>query len=196
MNEHLYQLKIQLIDIEPAIWRRFVVPGSITLDRLHDVIQIVMGWTDNHLYDFLIGVDRYTEDPESESDELESGDYRLENVLNQTGQPFFYRYDFGDDWAHKVVIEDTRFHEPELIAPLTCLSGQRACPPEDVGGAPGYAEFLHVLQDPTHEDHHSYLKWCGGQFDSNQFDPDLVNWELMKYIRWARDRHLNWYKLT
>ena len=29
--------------IEPVIMRRFVVPATITLDRLHDVIQIVMG---------------------------------------------------------------------------------------------------------------------------------------------------------
>ena len=55
MNERLYLLKIQLIDIKPAIWRRFVVPASITLDRLHDVIQIVMGWTDSHLHEFTIG---------------------------------------------------------------------------------------------------------------------------------------------
>jgi hypothetical protein len=43
MNERFYLLKIQLLDIEPAIWRRFVVPANITLDRLHDIIQIVMG---------------------------------------------------------------------------------------------------------------------------------------------------------
>ena len=52
MNERFYMIKIQLLDIEPAIWRRFVVPASITLDRLHDVIQIVMGWTDSHLHAF------------------------------------------------------------------------------------------------------------------------------------------------
>ena len=64
MNERLYLLKIRLLDIEPEIWRRFVAPGSITLDRLHDVIQIVMGWTDSHLHEFVIGKKRYTEYPE------------------------------------------------------------------------------------------------------------------------------------
>jgi len=58
MNERFYLLKIQLLDIEPAIWRRFVAPASITLDRLHDVIQIVMGWTDSHLHEFTIGKKR------------------------------------------------------------------------------------------------------------------------------------------
>jgi hypothetical protein len=65
MNERLYLLKIQLLDIEPTIWRRFVVPASITLNRLHDIIQIVMGWTDSHLHEFTIEKKRYTEYPES-----------------------------------------------------------------------------------------------------------------------------------
>ncbi len=55
MNERIYLLKVQLLDIEPAIWRRFVVPDSITLERLNDVIQIVMGWTDSHLHEFTMG---------------------------------------------------------------------------------------------------------------------------------------------
>ena len=54
-NERLYLLKIKLMNIEPEIWRRFVVPAAITLDRLHDVIQIVMGWEDYHLHEFVIG---------------------------------------------------------------------------------------------------------------------------------------------
>jgi hypothetical protein len=58
-EQRLYLLKIQLLDIEPAICCRFVVPASITLDRLHDVIQIVMGWTDRHLHEVTIGNKRY-----------------------------------------------------------------------------------------------------------------------------------------
>ena len=77
MNERLYLLKIRLLEIEPEIWRRFVVPADITLDRLHDVIQIVMGWTDSHLHEFTIGKKRYTEYPESKEDGLECGRYRL-----------------------------------------------------------------------------------------------------------------------
>ncbi len=59
MNERFYLLKIQLLDIEPVIWRRFVVPAGITMDRLHDVIQIVMGWTGSHLHEFTIGKKTY-----------------------------------------------------------------------------------------------------------------------------------------
>jgi hypothetical protein len=96
MNERFYLLKIQLIDIEPAIWRRFVVPAGITLDRLHDVIQIIMGWTDSHMHEFTIGKKRYTEYPESKEDGLVCGRYRLGDLIKQKGRTFSYLYDFGD----------------------------------------------------------------------------------------------------
>ncbi len=143
MNERFYMLKIQLLDIEPVIWRRFVVPASITLDRCHDVIQIVMGWTDSHLHEFTIGKKRYTEYPESKEDGL------------------------------------------------ACLEGERACPPENVGGVPGYFEFCNALKDPSHEEHESYMEWSGGDYDSERFDSESINWELMKYLRWSRDRYQN-----
>ncbi len=192
MNERFYLLKIQLLDIEPAIWRKFVVPANITLDRLHDVIQIVMGWTDSHLHEFTIGKKRYTEYPESKEDGLACGRYRLVNLIKRKGRTFGYVYDFGDCWKHELLIEESRYFNPELRTPIACLDGARACPPEDVGGVTGYFEFCTALKDPGHEEHESHMEWFGGEFDSEQFYPELVNWELMKYLRWSRDRYQNW----
>ena len=192
MNERFYLLKIQLLDIEPAIWRRFVVPASITLDRLHDVIQIVMGWTDSHLHEFTIGNKRYTEYPESKEDGLVCGRYRLGDLIKQKGRTFRYLYDFGDSWEHELVLEESRYFSPDMRTALTCLEGERACPPEDVGGVPGYFEFCNALKDPSHEEHESYIEWSGGDYDSERFDPELVKWDLMKYLRWSRDRYQNW----
>ncbi len=192
MNERFYLLKIQLLDIEPPIWRRFVVPASITLDRLHDVIQIVMGWTDSHLYEFTIGNKRYTEYPESKEDGLVCGRYRIGDLIKQKGRTFRYLYDFGDSWEHELVLEESRYFNPDLRTELACLDGERSCPPEDVGGVPGYFEFCNALKDPSHEEHESYMEWSGGDFDSEWFDPESINWELMKYLRWSRDRYQNW----
>ncbi len=157
MNERFYLLEIQLVDIEPAIWRRFVVPASITRDRLHDVIQIVMGWTDSHLHEFTIGKKRYTEYPESKEDGLECGRYRLGDLMKQKGRTFRYL--------------------------------------NDLGGLPGYDEFCRVVKDPNHEEHERYMEWSGGDYDSERFDADVVNWELMKYLRWSRDRYQSWEKV-
>jgi hypothetical protein len=199
MNERLYLLKIRLLEIEPEIWRRFVVPGLITLDRLHDVIQIVMGWTDSHLHEFTIGKKRYTEYPESKEDGLECGRYRLGDLIKQKGRTFSYLYDFGDSWEHEVLVEDSRYFNPELRSAIECLEGARACPPEDVGSVPGYYEFCKALKNPNHEEHESYKEWFagfpryGGIFDSETFDIEKVNDELMKYLRWSRERVKPWH---
>lgn len=192
MSERYYLLKIQLLDIEPKIWRSFIVPGTITLDRLHDVIQIVMGWTDSHLHAFTIGKKRYTEYPEYRDDGLPCGKYRLGDLIKQKGRIFLYEYDFGDCWNHQITVENSRYFAPESGAELECLEGERACPPEDVGGVPGYFEFCTALKIPNHEDHERYMEWSGGDYDSEAFDVHAVNWELMKYLRWSRDRYQNW----
>jgi len=193
MDDREYVLKIRLLDIEPEIWRRFVVPARITLDRLHDVIQIVMGWTDSHLHQFTIGTKRYTEYPEAREEGLPCGRYRLEDLIKRKGRTFRYLYDFGDSWHHELVLEESRHavrspHRTELA----CLHGERACPPEDVGSIHGYYEFCRAMKNPRHEEHARYFTWYGGPFHSERFAPDQVTDELRNYLRWTRDRHLPW----
>ena len=198
MDERLYLLKIRLLDIEPEIWRRFVVPDSITLDRLHDVIQIVMGWKDYHLHNFTIGKKRYTEWPEYKEDGAEDGKYHMGDLIKQKGRIFHYLYDFGDYWEHEIILEDSRYFNSELQFHIECLDGARACPPEDVGSVSGYYEFCKALKDPNHEEHDSYKGWLGGfpwydrGFDSEKYDVEKVNYELMKYLRWSRERLRFW----
>jgi hypothetical protein len=68
---------------------------------------------------------------------------------------------------------------PKPSAPrIRCVAGEDAWPPEDVGGAPGYAEFLEVLKDPAHEGHTNMLTWAGGAFDPTVFDIIRVNQRL------------------
>ncbi len=192
MSERMYLLKVRLLDIEPEIWRRFVVPASITLDRLHDVIQIVMGWTDSHLHEFTIGKKRYTEYPQEREDGLECGKYRFGDLVKQKNRKILYLYDFGDSWMHELILEENHYFNPRLQNEIVCLDGARACPPEDVGGIPGYFDFCSVLADPGNEDYKRLMEWSGGHYDSEEFDTDMVNWELMKYLRWSRDRYKDW----
>ncbi|MCP3941443.1 MAG: plasmid pRiA4b ORF-3 family protein [Desulfobacteraceae bacterium] len=79
-------------------------------------------------------------------------------------------------------------------AELFCLGGERACPPEDVGGIPGYFEFCKAVKDPGHREHKSYIEWYAGNYDSENFNAQITNWELMKYLRWSRDRYKSWYE--
>jgi len=192
MNERLFLLKIELSHIEPKIWRRFAVPASISLDRLHDVIQIVMGWGDSHLFEFDIDKKQYTEDPETEEDGFECGEYRLGDLLEKEGESFRYIYDFGDNWDHVLTIEDSNYVDSELYSEIVCLDGEKACPPDDVGGPPGFIEFSNAIRDPEHENHEETRKWVGDEYDVERFDSEIINIVLMQYQRWSRDRHQLW----
>jgi len=183
MKQRYFVLKIQLLNIEPPIWRRFMVPDNITLDHLHNIIQIVMGWTDSHLYDFTIRKVRYTKAPESEEEGLNSGLYKLGDLINRKGSVFYYTYDFGDGWDHKLVLEDNGYSNPELKTLLACLGGERACPPEDIGGAYGYFEYYTALKNPNHENYKTYMEWPGVNFNPEKFDSKSINKELMNYFR-------------
>ena len=187
--ETAYVIKITLTGNKPPIWRRFCVPGEITLDRLHDVIQIVMGWQESHLHCFKIGGQGYTEAPEDVSvDGREEGNFRLCDVVPRVRTEFSYEYDFGDGWRHALIVNTIDAVPAGHRACLGCLDGKRSCPPEDVGGIDGYDEFLAALDDQKHPEHETYREWCGGHFDPSAFDVNEVNLELAKYARWSRPR--------
>jgi Plasmid pRiA4b ORF-3-like protein len=92
---------------------------------------------------------------------------------------FTYEYDFGDSWQHEIVLEKTLEPEPKVKYPR-CIEGARACPPEDVGGIWGYADFLQAVSDPKHESHRDMKEWIGGKFDPEKFSVEAVNKELRR----------------
>lgn len=201
MDIKCYQLKVTLIGTTPAIWRQFVVPAAITLDRLHDVLQIVMGWEESHFHEFSYGKKRFTEQPEDDLQGEEEGLHRLNELLKRKGNKLTYLYDFGDHWEHEVTLENSAYIPDEFEGLLLCLDGKGACPPEDCGGVPGYENLRGILQDPTHEDYQETLEWLGIPAELleiapdifEEFDADEVNGNLTLYSRWTRDRHRPWF---
>ena len=181
----LYQLKITLRDIHPPIWRRIQVWEDTTLAQLHTILQIVMGWEDYHLHEFVIGRRLYSvPDPDDDMNErkvVDESHVPLGEVVPRVGTKFAYLYDFGDSWEHDLILEAILLPETTAQYP-TCIGGERRTPPEDVGGITGYEEYLAVLADPEHEEHGNMLQWRG-QFDPESFAPDQVNQGLRKKFR-------------
>lgn len=178
--DNILQLCVSLEDVEPRIWRRIQVPDSFTLKQLHRVIQLAMGWQDSHLHDFAVSGKRYGElDPEDEENVIDERTVRLRDLPLSVGGSMRYSYDFGDNWRHQVVIEKTLPPNPELIYPV-CIAGERSAPPEDVGGAGGYADFLEAIANPDHEDHDANLEWVGGRFDPEAFSVTELNGRLRR----------------
>jgi hypothetical protein len=173
-------LRIELLDVVPTVVRRLLVPERITLPKLHQAIQAAMGWTDSHLHEFIVrGVrygmrDVYDDDPPRDERRV-----TLDKALDYQTRCFEYVYDFGDHWHHVVIVESDYVYPPPASA-IVLVEGVNACPPEDVGGAGGYATFLEALADPFHEEHETYRTWIGGDFDPTHFDPNAVNALLAK----------------
>ncbi|GAB3173717.1 pRiA4b ORF-3-like protein [Micromonospora palomenae] len=180
MPRQIFQLKMSLAGVRPPVWRRVLVPGGYTLDRLHRVVQHAMGWRDCHLHSFEIDGLQYGEpDPDGELSLRDELDVRLDAVLGK-GSRFRYTYDFGDWWEHDLVVEDAFTADPEERYP-SCLDGERACPPEDVGGPSGYLLLLAALADPRHREHAAMREWAGGGFDPARFDPGRAS-TLLRHL--------------
>lgn len=183
-TDALYQFKITLLGVEPAIWRRIQVQDC-TLDKLHEHIQTAMGWTNSHLHQFEIKGKRYG-DPELLDDGFDGFECQdstitlISKIMPKGGKRFDFRYeyDFGDSWEHEVLFEGSPKVDPKAKYPL-CVEGERACPPEDCGGVSGYEEFLEAVCNPKHKEHESMLRWVGGRFDPEEFNAQTAT-EAMK----------------
>lgn len=181
ITQDIYQLKVTLLGTNPPIWRRILVPADLTLAKLHKVLQIAMGWHDEHMHEFRAGQRRFgrpePQDPFMRMPHVESERTTLLSaVLGRAGANMTYTYDFGDSWEHSVVLEKRLPEEPPTTYSI-CTDGLLACPPEDCGGIPGYYDLLDALADPRHPRHEELQDWIG-EFDPQAFSVDQVNRRL------------------
>ena len=178
----IYQLKVTLKRLRPPIWRRIQVSGDTNLGQLHQILQIVMGWENYHLHQFTIGATDYGQ-PHSEDDfELkDETNVECKQLLRREKFKFFYIYDFGDNWEHEILVEKILAPDPQVQYPV-CLKGKRACPPEDCGGAWGYAQLLEKLEQPETPEYEEMEDWLGQPIDPESFDLNEVNQQL-SYLR-------------
>lgn len=173
-TSRVLELKVALFDIEPEIWRRVQVPEFVSLLSFHRTLQTVMGWENRHLHEFVAREQSYGEPDRERPLWKDHRSTRLGRLLREPGDQMTYRYDFGDGWDHRIVLERVLAAEPQARYPRV-TAGARACPPEDCRGEAGYAHLLAVLRNPRHRQHRDLLAWVGGAFDSEAFDPAAIN---------------------
>lgn len=177
----IHELRVALLDLAPAIWRRVQVPAGISLDRLHRVIQAAMGWHREHLYEFTIGGVRYgLPDRDFGRKIVDARRIRVTRIGRAPGARCRYLYDFGEGWEHEVALERVLDPEPGVRYPRL-VDGERASPPEDCGGPPGYLDFLAIVLDPRHPERRWMLNLAGGRFDPEVFDHERAGEE----VAWA-----------
>ncbi|WP_211882780.1 plasmid pRiA4b ORF-3 family protein [Pseudarthrobacter albicanus] len=187
-----YDLLVRIQDTEPEIWRRLLVPETITIPELHRVLQAAFGWENRHVYGIrcvdrrgqprmIVGPDEAAEDIDAEP---ASGVVLFELLdAQQTGPATLeYEYDFGDAWTHTFEVMGSA----ELPAgALLCVDGANRGPVEDSGGPYGYTRVIEVLADPGHAEHQDVSGWYtfatghdAGTFDPHAFDLPALNRRL------------------
>ena len=172
----VYQLKISLAGAKPPIWRRVLVDSTIMFRDLHRTIQVAMGWQAYHLHHFQLDSGVLVGDPSEDMDGMmnyvNEAVVPVSAMLMKEGSRVRYEYDFGDGWEHDIRLEKILPGADDDHLPQ-CSKAVRQCPPEDIGGLPGYYHFLDAMRDPAHPDHVDIVEWMGGE----PFDPDAVDLE-------------------
>lgn len=177
----IVQCRVELALVTPTVWRRLLVPGDAQMVRLHSILQVAFGWSDAHLHEFRIGDRCYgpaDDDGDLDEDQIDEVGITVVTALGLE-RAFIYLYDFGDEWLHRIEVEEVAI-EPLGLKVAVCLGGENASPPEDIGGVPGYQAFLEAVGDPSHDEHEDYLNWVGGSFDPAAFDLGLTNAKLQR----------------
>lgn len=165
----VYRLKVTLLGTKPPVWRRILLSGKEPLDRVHMIVNRAMDWTDTHLHAFEVGRTRYSvPDPEAFHGDKDERKVRLADLPLTVGSSFYYWYDFGDGWEHRILVEAIEPADGTVVP--TCLAGRRACPPEDIGGSYGYRDFL---KSPER-----WPEYGPAGFQPDAFDLDEVNEHL------------------
>jgi hypothetical protein len=186
-------LQITLDDVKPVVRRRVEVPLAIRLDRLHMVFQAAMGWTNSHLYEIRArDVGWGIPDPDWGDGPLDARKARLIDVLEDVGvKTLKYLYDFGDGWEHTVKIQRITDAMPDVAYPCL-IDADGHCPPEDVGGPWGYAEFLEAINDPNHERYSEFSEWVGQPFDPSSVNAEKLAHAVEKLAKqWTRKPAVN-----
>ena len=180
--KHVFQLKVEINDIKPKIWRRLLVSSDTTFYQLHHILQIALGWKNYHLFQFeldkkFIGLP----DPDFKEMSINNAtDIPLKKVLS-LHKKFAYEYDLGDFWCHSIILEDILPVNPEINYPC-CMEGERNAPPKDSGGTQGYDNVLKTLKNKKHPRRKELIEWLGGEdaYDREYMDLKEINKQLMK----------------
>ncbi len=177
----IFQIKLLLRDVRPAIWRRVLLRSDVSLARLHEIIQVLMGWYNYHLYQYQIGGKVHAPPREDDAEYGKSESVRLElsTVFSKGTGRILYEYDFGDGWEVSIQLE-------EALPPsrqkwdAVCVDGGMRGPPEDCGGPHRYQRILGLLKKRTGGEYREFVQWIGKGFDPKRFDVRELNRDLAK----------------
>jgi len=182
MNKKYLELKIQLLDIKPSVYRTIQISADATFFDLHVSIQFAFDWENSHLHSFMVNdkeIGNLEMDEFGEMDILDQSEIQLKEFLVFEKQKCIYIYDFGDNWEHEITL--MKFIEPNSSYYPKCVRGARNRPPEDCGGVWGFEQFKEIMGSRKHPEFKEMKAWYGGMFDEEYFDKSAVNSKFQEF---------------
>jgi hypothetical protein len=185
-----YQFRFWFLEIQPVIWRRLLLRADNTLADLHYAIQITCNWSDDFLHQFKIhgqniGVPRIHGISYSES----ANKVKLADLQLRKNERFLYEYNFYVNWQLEIRLEKT-VELTECCSYPACISGKRAAPPEDCGGATHFNQLrehfspFYIYQQllDVYEMHQKRDQLS----EEEQYELEERQYELHKFKYWAK----------
>lgn len=171
-----YTLRIELEMSEPLVWRELEVPSSISLSSLAQAILLAMGWSEDHLHQFVSdGRKCYStslnEPFSSFNDGAKRGSsYGISHLLKKEGDDTTFEYDYGDSWRHIVTLKAKSNYADGEKPVVRLTGGANACPPDDCGGIWHYNHLVQLMQKkPNSRELREFYDWLGCKWDSTFF---------------------------
>jgi hypothetical protein len=182
-----YRLLLSVCFSDPLIWRRLLVPGTLTLADLHRIIQISLGWGDCDAHRFLVGKIFYQPGPLAAGQNGAIGYDEAAAFLHQLEEGmqfiFSYLYDGGQGWELELALEEV-IRPPISAGCPAVLTGDRGCPPESIGDI---HRFQALLAEPDHDKldrEIARLSQPGGAgFSVTTCDIPAINQHLAQHFR-------------
>ena len=183
------KIRVALKELPHKCERVLLVPEDITMRQLHFVIQEAMSWTNSHLFEFLpekfkaslaVGIENDYDYIFVKTTDANKGRLKEAFLQDRVGRPFWYEYDFGDGWMHRITFLKVTSRDKEVFVgfPL-CLKAVAKCPPEDCGGRWGYADFLEAIKDKKHPEYKENREWIGlepgEEYDETEVSLENIN---------------------
>ena len=170
-QKRIYTVRISLDGSQPEIWRRVLIPADVPQTELHYILQAAMGWRGSEQFQFL---------PPQDRELPSSGEPTLADLLPKEGDDCGYEFDRGTTWYHHLELESIGTPEGRRRYPV-CTAGQRACPPEDIGGLKAYEEMLERMKDPTQSEYREMNGWLTQDFNPASFNIEQANLRLSRH---------------
>jgi hypothetical protein len=190
MTQRIFIFEIILKEVTPPVWRILEINRNQTLHELHASIQVAMGWKNLHLYSFSRGegtnkVKFSLPDSENKEELITSNNtrkFKLRDIFHKPGDSIEYTYDYGDFWQHLIIFKGTTYENANFGYPR-CPAGSRCCPPENIGGPPGYQSLLAAIETKNKKLLKEYDEWLGYRYNPDKFS---ANDNLIFFAQLAR----------